>query len=78
MKRQRELPQPVAHRHDELFAEISDMSDRSAEAGDAQLEEDKENFERRTRLPIFSRSRVCGDRHGVFFFFIHVIPIAYE
>ena len=63
--------------HDELFAEIPDMSDRSAETGDAQLEEDKENFERRTCLPVFSRGRVRGDRHRVLLFFIHVIPTAY-
>ena len=63
--------------HDELLAEIPDMSDRPAEAGDAQLEEDKENFERRTCLPVFSLGRVRGDRHRVLLFFIHVIPTAY-
>src|ERR1019366_3265213 len=63
--------------HDELVAEISDMSDRPAETSDAQLEEDKENFERRTCLPVFSRGRVRGDRHRILLFFIHVIPIAY-
>jgi hypothetical protein len=52
--------------HDELVAEIPDMSDRPAEAGDAQSEEDKENFQSRTCLPVFSLGRVPGDRHGYF------------
>ncbi len=30
----------------ELLAKILDMSDRSNEAGDAEFEEDKQNFER--------------------------------
>ena len=30
------------------------MGDRPAEAGEAQLEEDKEDFKRRTCLPVFS------------------------
>ena len=34
--------------NNELFAEISDVRDRSAEAGDAQLEDGQENFEGRT------------------------------
>ena len=69
------LVEPAAA-HDELFAEIPDVSDRPAEAGDAQLEEDKENFERRTCLPVFSRGRVRGDRHrGTRF--LSCDPVAY-
>jgi hypothetical protein len=51
---------------DELVAEIPDVSNRPAEAGDAQSEEDKENFQSRTCLPVFSLGRVPGDRHGYF------------
>ena len=49
--------------HDELVAEIPDVSDRSAKAGDAQPEEDEQNFERRTCLLAFSLGRLRGDRH---------------
>src|SRR5271166_2087336 len=49
--------------HDELVAEIPDVSDRSAKAGDAQPEEDEQNFERRTSLLVFSLGRMRGDRH---------------
>ena len=38
------LVDPMAA-YDELVAEIPDMSDRSAKAGDAELEEDEQNFE---------------------------------
>ena len=42
--------QPAAA-HDEFVTKIADVSDRPAEAGDAELEEGKQNFERRTGLP---------------------------
>jgi hypothetical protein len=36
--------------HNEFFAEIADVRDRSAEAGNAQLEEDAQHFGRRALL----------------------------
>src|SRR5208282_6113039 len=54
---------PVAA-HDELVAKIPDMSDRSAEAGHSQPQEDEQYFEGRTCRPIFSLGRVRGDRHS--------------
>ena len=44
--------------HDELFAEISDVSNRPAEAGDAQLEECKQHFERRPDAGVCSHRTV--------------------
>ena len=63
---------------DELFAKISDVSDWSAEAGDAQLEEGQENFEGRTWLPLFGtrgrgRDRIILLRYVV----IHVTRSVY-
>jgi hypothetical protein len=50
---------------DELLPEIPDVSDRPAEAGEAQLEEDKENFKRRTCLPVFiARARESSLTHS--------------
>ena len=40
--------------YDELFAEVPDVSDRPAEAGDAQLEKSAQYFERCTDAGVFS------------------------
>ena len=53
--------QPAAA-HDEFVAKIADVSDRPAEAGDAELEEGKQNFERRTG-PAVSLGGARGDGH---------------
>ena len=47
--------------HDEFVTKIADVSDRPAEAGDAELEEGKQNFERRTGLPALSLGGARGD-----------------
>src|SRR5271169_1135334 len=57
------LVEPAAA-HDELIAEIPDVSDRSTEAGYAQPEEDEQNFERRTCWPVFGLGRVRSNRHS--------------
>ena len=57
------LVEPAAA-HDELFSEIPDVSDGPTEAGETQLEEDKENFNRRTCVLVFSLAgRVRDNRH---------------
>jgi hypothetical protein len=48
---------------DELVTEIPDVSDRSAEAANAQPQEDEQNFEGRTCLLASCLSRLRGDRH---------------
>jgi hypothetical protein len=50
--------------HDELVAKIPDVSDRSTEGGDTEPEENEQNFEGRTSLPVFSLGRVRDDRHS--------------
>ena len=62
---------------DELFAKISDVSDRSAEAANAQLEEGQENIEGRTCLPLFSASGGGRDQIPLRYFVIHVTWSAY-
>jgi hypothetical protein len=47
------------------------MSDRAAEAGEAQLQEDKENFKRRTCLPVFGLRRLRSDHH-------RLLPFSYS
>jgi|SoiMetStandDraft_2_1073263.scaffolds.fasta_scaffold06679_4 hypothetical protein len=47
---------------DELLTEISDVSDRSAKAGDAELAKSEQHFERRTGSTMLLNS-FCGQRH---------------
>ena len=49
---------------DELVAEVPDVSYRAAEAGNAQPEENEQNFEGRTCRPVFGLGRVPVDRHS--------------
>jgi hypothetical protein len=53
---------------DKLVVEISDVRDRAAETGEAQLEEDEQHLKGRAGLPALSLRRVCGCRHRTFFF----------
>ena len=55
--------------HDEFFAEIPDMRDRPAEAADAELEENEQDFERRAHAPCPpAAALVYGVSHRVAFF----------
>jgi hypothetical protein len=47
---------------DELLAEISDVSDRSAKAGDAEFAEGEQHFEGRTGSTMLLNS-FCGHWH---------------
>ena len=49
--------------HDELLPEISDVRDRPAEAGEAQLQEGEENFDWRVSPTLLGRGWLRDDRH---------------
>jgi hypothetical protein len=56
--------EPAAPR-DELVAEISDMRDRSPEAGQAKLEKDEQNLDDGALLRIFRLRRINCRRHDI-------------
>lgn len=49
--------------NDEFLSEISDMGDRSAEAGNAQPQKDEQNLERRADVLLFLPNGMRRDRH---------------
>src|SRR5580692_3070520 len=57
------LVEPAAA-HDELVAEVPDVSYRAAETGNALPEEHQHNFAGRTCRPVCGLGRVAGDRHS--------------
>ena len=51
--------------HDELFTEVPDVCDRPAEAGEAQLQEGKEDFNGRAALTLVGLGWMRDDRHAL-------------
>jgi hypothetical protein len=51
--------------HDELFTEVSDVSDRATEAANSQFQENPKYFSRRIRTSRFLIARGIGFREGI-------------